>query len=228
VQPLKPLLVPAALALAVAVLLGWGLICLNRPDHKYRLTVEVQTPDGVRSASGVMAVYQGKISGPLPEAVAGISMKGDAVYVDLGGGRNLVAILNRGATLAMDAFAAVGQKVPFTDVKKLRGGVRVYGDAMPTLVAFTDPTDPKTARVLDPGNIEATFGRGYHLQRVALEMVSVGLWPLDFGGPLGEPITLGIEKRLRWVTSVEGYLSGRVGCNPSVDPCLEVGQFRRR
>src|SRR6266851_4470812 len=41
----------------LAVLVIGDQIRINRPGHKYRLTVEVQTPEGVKSASGVMAVY---------------------------------------------------------------------------------------------------------------------------------------------------------------------------
>jgi hypothetical protein len=43
------------LALLAALVIG-DQIRINRPGHKYRLTLEVETPDGIRSASGVMAV----------------------------------------------------------------------------------------------------------------------------------------------------------------------------
>src|SRR5437016_6226883 len=130
---MKPLWRPAALALAVAVLLGWGWIYLARPEHKYRLTIEVQTPGGVRSASGVMAVHMGKDGGILPEAGGSIGMKGDAIFVDLGDGRNLIAALAHGVNasdydgmsrLAMNAFAAAGRKVQFRDVNQLSGKVQ--------------------------------------------------------------------------------------------------------
>lgn len=205
---MKPLLVPATIALTFAVLLGWGLIYLGRPEHKYRLTIEVQTPGGVRSASGVMAVYMGKDSGILPGAGGGSNTKGDAIFVDLGDGRNLIATLTHGKNglyfdgmnnLAMNAFAAAGQKVPFKEVSRLTGRVQVYGDLIPVLVTFSNVTDPNTVRVLDPANIEAVFSDGFHLNRVVLDIVPVGLWPLDFGGPLGEPVTRGVEKRLPWI-----------------------------
>src|SRR5256886_290014 len=43
-------------ALLAALVIG-DQIRINRPGHKYRLTVEVETPQGVKSASGVMAVH---------------------------------------------------------------------------------------------------------------------------------------------------------------------------
>ena len=147
VKPLKPLLAPAAIVLAVAILLGWGWIYLARPEHKYRLTIDVQTPGGVRSASGVMAVHMGKDAGLLPGAGGSIGVKGDALFVDLGDGRHLIATLAHGknaanfdgiSRLAMNAFAAAGQKVQFKEVSQLSGKMQVYGDLIPTLVTFTN------------------------------------------------------------------------------------------
>lgn len=208
----------------VAALLLCALYYLNRPEHKYRLTVEVQTPDGVKSGSGVMAVYMGKDSGILPGAGGAIDIRGDAIYVDLGGAKNLVAILAHGMNaldydgmsyLAMNGFAAVGRKVRFKDVNLLSGTVQLYGNLIPTLVTFGDVTDPKAARVLNPANIEAAFGDGYHLKRVTIEMLPIGLWPFDFGGPLGEPVTRGIEKRLPWIAEWKSRgLGGRIDGHP--------------
>jgi hypothetical protein len=43
------------LALLAALVIG-DQIRINRPGHKYRLTVEVETPGGVKSGSGVLAI----------------------------------------------------------------------------------------------------------------------------------------------------------------------------
>ena len=44
------------LALLAALVIG-DQIRINRPGHKYRLTIEVETPQGTKKASGVMAVH---------------------------------------------------------------------------------------------------------------------------------------------------------------------------
>jgi len=43
------------LALLAALVIG-DQIRINRPGHKYRLTVEVETPEGVKSGSGILAI----------------------------------------------------------------------------------------------------------------------------------------------------------------------------
>lgn len=192
-----------AILVAIGIILFGGWVYIARPDHKYRLTFAVETPNGIVSASNVMAVYLDGFSiGPIG---GGVGMRGEATFLDLGEGRNIIAILahRRDASdvdgmsyLAMKAFAATGQKVIFKDVKKLSGKVPLSGSLIPTLVSFTDLSDPKTAQVVDPDYVEGIFGKGYRLKEVSLEMLPVGMWPFDFGGMLGEPVTRGIKNRV--------------------------------
>lgn len=184
-------------------------IYLYRPDHKYRLTVEIETPDGVRSASGVMAVhpnrnYRGSGSGP-----SGPITKGDALAVDLGDGRLLVALLVHGTTpaetddmnyLPLRALAATGKRISFRDVKHQTDTVPVTGTLIPTLVSFQNVGDPKSARHIDPAQMSEALGQGFGLRSVSLVVLPAGLWPFDFGGFTGEPVTRNIDKTLRWAT----------------------------
>ena len=101
---------------------------INRPGHKYRLTVEVETPEGIKSASGVMAVTPDRgysRRGRIPHT------SGDALFVDLGGGKNLVALLvHLDKTLDLDGInyvalraygAAAGQRVSFNEMSRMQG-----------------------------------------------------------------------------------------------------------
>jgi hypothetical protein len=76
------------LALLAALVIG-DQIRINRPAHKYRLTVEVETPEGRKSASGVMAVHPDRSYTRRGQT----RTLGDAIFVDLGQGKNLVALL---------------------------------------------------------------------------------------------------------------------------------------
>ncbi len=161
--------------LLAALVIG-DQIRINRPGHKYRLAVEVETPDGVKSASGVMAVHPDRSY----SRGGHTRTKGDAVLVDLGGGKNLVILLahidNQSVDLdgmnyvALRAYNAAGRKVSFNEMSRVTGAVPVNDALIPVL---------------------------------AIEVVPNGLWPLDFGGPLGEPVTRGIEARLPWLNGAD-------------------------
>jgi hypothetical protein len=190
------------LALLAALVIG-DQIRINRPAHKYRLTVEVETPEGIRSASGVMSVQPDRSY----SRGGHTRIKGDAVLADLGGGRNLVALLahidktldlDAMNYLALRAYKAAGRNVSFNEMSRQTGTVPVTGALIPVLVTFTDPRNPSTARAVLPDDIAAVLGNGFRLHGVAVEVVPNGVWPLDFGGPLGDPVTRGIEAKLPW------------------------------
>jgi hypothetical protein len=187
----------------LAVLFIGDQIRINRPGHKYRLTVEVETPEGLKSARGVMAVHPDRGYSRSGHTTT----KGDAVLVDLGGGKNLVALLaHRDNTVDLDgmnyvalrAYKAAGQNVSFNEMSRMTGAAPVTGALIPILVSFADLSNPATARTVPPDNLAAVLGQGFRLHRMTAEVVPNGIWPLDFGGRLGEPVTRGIEAKLPW------------------------------
>ena len=189
----------------LAVLVIGDQIRINRPGHKYRLTVEVETPTGLKSASGVPAVTPDRGYSNRGRSVT----SGEAVFVDLGGAKNLVALLaHLDKTLDLDAINYValraygeagGQRVSFSQMSRMTGIVPVTGALIPVLVTFADATDPATMRGVAPDNSEAALGPGYRLHRVTAEVVPNGFWPIDFGGPLGQPVSRGIHAKLPWL-----------------------------
>jgi hypothetical protein len=190
-------------ALLAALVIG-DQIRINRPGHKYRLAVEVETSAGVKSAAGVMSVHPDRGYSRSGSTLT----RGDAVVVDLGGGKNLIALLahldDKGLELdgvnyvALRAFNAAGRKTSFNEMNRISGAAPVTGALVPVLATFTDSNDPATMRVVEPDDLAATYGKGFRLRGVTVEAVPNGLWPLDFGGALGEPVTRGIETKLPW------------------------------
>src|SRR5664279_1446233 len=77
-----------ARSLLAALFIG-DRIRIDRPGHKYRLTIEVETPDGNKSATGVMSVHPDRGYSRRGQTTT----RGDAIFIDLGGGRNLVGLL---------------------------------------------------------------------------------------------------------------------------------------
>ena len=156
------------LALLAALVIG-DQVRINRPGHKYRLAVTVETPAGRKSGSGVFAVHPDRGYGPGGHT----RTKGDAIFVDLGGGKNLVVLLaHLDPSLDLDGMnylalraynAARSPRVSFASMSSLTGAVPVQGALVPVLVSFADLNDPASARRVMPDDPEAVLGPGFHL-----------------------------------------------------------------
>ncbi|MCA1497672.1 MULTISPECIES: hypothetical protein [unclassified Bradyrhizobium] len=192
----------------LALLVGGDQIRINRPDHKYRLTVEVTTPAGIKTGSAILAVVPDRNYNRSGRTTT----RGEAVFVDLGQGKNIVVLLahQQGAKLDLDDInyvalraygAARGSRVSFKDMSRQTGIVPVQGELIPVLVSFGDLGDPNTARLVASDKAEAILGEGYAIRGFSAEVVPNGFWPIDFGGVLGEPVTRGIEAKLPWLAA---------------------------
>jgi hypothetical protein len=146
------------------------------------------------------------------------------VFLDLGGGRNVVAVLAHGGN-AEDVdritsfwIEAYGhERSEEDDVwsghKALRGAVELRPPLVPTLVTFADSLDPSTVRVVRPGEFEEVFGPGFRFRRATLEVVPTGWWPASaLGLSPGVPVTSGaMERRLPWLVGMTTNLAGTRG-----------------
>lgn len=224
------------LGLLAALFVG-DQIRINRPGHKYRMTVEVETPEGVKTASGVVAVTPDRSY----TRDRGTRTSGDALYVDLGGGRNVVATLAHfDKALDLDAVnyvalraypAATGKRVNFNDMSKQTGVVPVKGALIPLLVAFADPANPGSARVVSPDDAGAVLGKGFRLHGITAEAVPNGFWPIDFGGALGEPVTRAIAGKLPWLNGADASAAAATALKaglPGVDGIDARAVFTRK
>jgi hypothetical protein len=207
----------------LAVLGAWLLWEATYPttSHRYRLTLEVETPAGLATGSSVIEVTQ-KRQLPIGGAPALLYfVRGEAVFVDLGGGRHVIAILGHGpngaddriAGLAHSAFGRLHKGLRLEDMGKLTGTAPVPGGLLPTLVTFGDLNDPKSARVVRPEEFEQVFGEGVRLRRAFVEMTA-------------DPVTRGIEGKMPWLPHPR-YLSGQFACGPKEPHCLHGGHFTR-
>jgi hypothetical protein len=107
--------------------------------------------------------------------------------------------------VALRAYgAARGGRVNFNDMSKMTGVVPVKDALIPVLVTFGDPANPGTARNVPPDDSERVLGNGFRLRGVSAEVVPNGLWPVDFGGPLGDPVSRGIAAKLPWLNQPDG------------------------
>lgn len=232
-------------AFIVAIPVGlWAFVQIEFPNysHRFRLTVEIDAPDGLHAASSVIqATRLDRRWLPLPGRAFEIEVQGEAVFVDLGGGRNVVALLalgprgddtDRFGMLALDAWNGDRSSEGWRTVGARRGSVELTERLIPTLVTFSDLADPKSAQLLcvaadrtirkrvtpaqcgtEGAASSSDVPAGLSLRAVRLEMTR-------------DPATHAIATKLPWLPH-PGYLSGQFGCAPIEPHCLYGGHLTR-
>ena len=185
------------------------------PDYRYRLTVEVETPGGLRTGSSVIEVEQnmGRSAGTGFGKIIMRRVRGEAVAVDLPGGQTLFTLLrsdtnNEWAETVMQMLAPEIEGETFDDefdnVLMIEGEVQLprtwpanvvvpERSAYPLLVTFGDIDDPTSVERVDPDDLVATFGEGVSLKRITVELTD-------------DAVTTEIEERLGWLASLRGTL----------------------
>lgn len=180
--------------LCVAAVIGatiiWYAVSFPSYIYRYRMTIEVLVDDQVRSGQGVIQVEvdtQPTFLGSPPH-VSRVS--GEAIPVDLGNGRILVALLASGplasyidypAALVPTLFGLPLEGQHLAKLLVLQGSRDVPPDLLPTFVTLTDPNDLSTLRIIAPDEFRRVFGDDAQLRKVTIEMTK-------------EPVTTGIEK----------------------------------
>jgi hypothetical protein len=206
------------LVAAFLVLSSLGLSGCGTYDWHQKLTVEIETPEGVKVGSAVTEVSWWENRVFKDGAALQSKIRGEAVVVDLGNGRYLFALLSHAddtgytADLAplitMDRDKIVWSVEAITRAKALSGRISVPSKHFPKFATFTDITDPRSVKEVDPANLGTTFGAGYSLKSVTLEITD-------------EAVTKGkIENVLGWVQDhFDGRLDGnRYGTIKSLNP----------
>lgn len=208
------LLTGAAMA-ATAVLAGCGLVG-GSPSYRFRMTVEVQTPQGLQTGSSVMEVVAAKGIAIGDSSGVTSAIVGEAVVIDLPDGPIFVLLSLPDAKGSLQGYVRTAllddpSETPdgvIADVARLgRGGEREYKgdlppDVWPMMVRFGDIADPRTIQRVDPVAVG--------VRRIALETTR-------------EPVTTGIEKRLGWLPTVYETLRG----SKFKPKGIPVGDFKR-
>lgn len=186
------------IALTVVLLIGgavvWYKISYPTYTYRYRMTVEATVDGVVRSGSSVIEVNVEKQPqfGQAPPQVS--RCHGEAVFVDLGNGRNVIALLAAGPkaedvnycyNFVPTLFGLTFKDEDLAKLADLQGTREVSASHMPTFVTFGNLADPTSARVVAPDQFQQVFGPDVHFRRVWIEMTD-------------DLVTRGIEEKLLW------------------------------
>lgn len=166
-------------------------------EWNQKLTVEVETPQGVKSGSAVTHVSW-QDANALGNYVARYS--GEATVVEIAPGRYLFALIGEPTKyIAQYTFhkqfgtSRADYQTLLPEIEKFRGTADVPRDRYPLLVTFSDIADPTTVRKVDPDNLAASFGPGVNLVRITLEITDDKVTTNNAGriltwlGPYPEP-----------------------------------------
>jgi hypothetical protein len=180
--------------------------CGDGASYRYKLTLAVNTPDGIKRASSVVEVAFWNVS--FPERGTPHKLHGEALYLDRGpGARPLIALLTsqlhprpeRDRSWTRDAgpdenlIARIyGEKLQndlldyARRVSRMRGPRQITPADLPDLVTFADISDPSSVIEVDPNNLQATLGSNVTWNEIILESTD-------------EPITKGLRAKLPWI-----------------------------
>jgi hypothetical protein len=198
----------SSLRLAAMVMMALALAgCGRTESYRYKLTLSVNTPDGIKRGSNVVEVMFYEVS--FPERGTMHKLRGEALYLDLGpGARPLIALLTcylpkggSGRHWTRDAepgtrwMSRVYDQTPSQDfiddvprLARMRGPRPITSADLPDLVTFADVKDPNTVIEVDPNDLPATLGPNVGWHEITLESTE-------------EPITAGIKAKLPWLVA---------------------------
>ncbi|MEO5772509.1 MAG: hypothetical protein ABIQ32_00135 [Sphingomicrobium sp.] len=223
---MRPLFCVLAVVAGVLGLASCGFT--SGETYRYRITVEVDTPQGVRSGSSVWETRSWEGSG-IPDRGIRSRNRGEAVAVDLPGGTLFALLRAQDMNVNyvdglvpghLDAHPQPGAEV-VRDWKerqrlivKTRPAFELSPDEYPLLVRFRDINNPASVEKVTPGDLEASFGPGVRLKRIMVAVTDDG-------------VTTGIATRLPWLDHLEKYR--RTPDNPFTSRLpTEIGSLRQK
>lgn len=216
-------------ALRFASLLTMSLVLAScggqSASYRYKLTLSLNTPDGVKTGFNVVELTYFDVSVPARGTMH--TTRGQGIYIDLGPGRRpLIALLTRipraddpwpcGDCWQEDApTVVIGSACPAARSANARPYIEQIGrlgrqcdrpialslppipTKLPDLVTFADVNDPQSIILVDPDNLKATLGPGVSWRSITIQTTD-------------EPLTMGIEKHLPWVWQDQRNVSPQV------------------
>jgi hypothetical protein len=183
----------------------------DEPQKRFRLLVDVDTPEGLRSGVGVIGYT--RRHRPSIQSPTGVRLEtrvdAEAVAVDMPDGRTLY-MLHTQRGFPDHLVFLLARLNPGRDKITL-----IAPEDYPTFVMFSNPLDPASVRQVDPAALDAAFGRGYRLLRVAVAITK-------------DPISRTIIDRLPWVKTVPDKLSDRSAGGFTLADSLTALDFYRK
>lgn len=164
--------------LTIASLFGCGP---ERYSWNQRMTVTVETPDGIVNGSSVVevnATYCPDGCVLAGDSIGSYNYRGEAVAVEVLPDRWLFALIGEPGELIYHARPDLFGGIRRSDrgqwarlIPDVTGAVELTRGLRPRFVTFADITVPASVEAVDADNLAATFGEGVRIVEVTLEVV---------------------------------------------------------
>lgn len=197
-----------AMLLATALSLPGCDAISGASRFRFRVIVDVATPNGIKSGSSVWEYTARKVSRIGNGMPIQTSLRAEAVVVDIGERSLFLLVDEQLGRWALEGFIPFDGKPDYT----LRTMATLSSSAWhgqttdidpqhyPLLVTFGDTRDPKSVERVDPAALDKSLGEGVMLRRITVAVID-------------DPVTTMIEKRLGWLSEV-GRQRGTLIPNP--------------
>ena len=199
---------------------------------RFRITIDVETPEGVKFGSGVIENRRIKPTWDFKPYHDDVT--GEAIEVDLGERGSLFLLVEQAQPFSIILYRAyhdadllppsMGDIEVQRYIAKLRQPVEIKFKEMSifSVVRFPDRSNPQSVEKAALGDLRTTFGNGVQLKRIVVV-------------PTDEQISTGIETRLPWLSSLIArsqytHIDGTEGSTSGSDPLsktLSVHYFKR-
>ncbi len=205
----------AVIIVVITIAIGVGVYNLKTtfidpyPDftYRYRMTVEVDTPEGVKSGSSVIEVKTIQRHEGLKQLfgkAASSTFKGEAPIVHLSDNRYLIALLhsdsnwNYAKGIIPYTFPMSGRKGSFNYYSPVNKSIEYYknlgnnlkgnipSDQLPILVVLNNINNSEV-QIIEPNELASIFGEGVSLRRILLEITN-------------DPVTWILNNKLNWLS----------------------------
>jgi len=177
---------------------------------RYKVTVEIKTPEGIKTGSAVRQLTKGRPGITYQESGNPAKITGEAVVVDLGT-RGVIFVLLSNQSWANAMYSAFSPRdQTTTPIKKAVGNSAELKENFPKIVTFSDLNKPSSVKLVyentqyadrtekKVNNFNRLFGSNVSLHKIIVQITE-------------EPVTWGIEKWLPWLPNrknVKGYIGG--------------------
>jgi len=190
------------LILLAALLLG---ACGQQlPTYRYRMTVEVDTPEGLRTGSSVIEVRSSRASSyviPNPGQL-NVRVKGEAVAIDLPGRKTLFVLLAKDGfspDVGAGQWAFQALHVPVQEYGRMLVDLRTRQATgtlpiavCPQMIYFRDVSDPQSLENVTTSALPRVFGPGVLIRRISIKLTN-------------DDVTHQLALLLPWIDHLERY-----------------------